>query len=250
MSIEESMLFYHYLISGEELLKSKCAIQVKEGIQRQMSRVDFFKDETENDNKINKAPITNLGPESNFGSVDGDLKRSGNSTKLATVSEKHIIEKNKLHMKEQWTTLSEAEKVENWKWARKSSEVKAVKTKENELKEFLKSVADLATENKKKNKLRQNEKLMTALEKCKLHGGPITLVDIQNLDNLTEIQVKSEVAYLKLTSGRNIRYKRKVGNKFVNFTVDELRSQIRDVIKPASNLCSDVNAAIKGALLS
>ena len=91
---------------------------------------------------------------------------------------------------------------------------------------------------------------MAALENCKLHGGPITLVDIQNLDNLTEIQVKSEVAYLKLTSGPNIRYKRKVRNKFVNFTVDELRSQIRDVIKPASNLCPDFNAAIKGALLS
>ena len=49
--------------------------------------------------------------------------------------------------------MSEAEKVENWKWARRSSEVKEVKTKESELKEFLQSVADLATENKKKKKL-------------------------------------------------------------------------------------------------
>ena len=91
---------------------------------------------------------------------------------------------------------------------------------------------------------------MSALEKRKQHGGPITPKDIEMLNFLTEDQIKSEVAYLKLTCGSSIRYKRKVGNKFVNFTVEELRSQIRDVIKPPSNLSKDVNEAIKGALLS
>ena len=92
-----------------------------------MSQVDFYKQESSNDLKINKAPITNLGPESNFfGSCDGDLKRSGNSTKLSTISEKHIVEKNKLHTKEQWRN-SDADKSEKWKWARRSSEVNEVK---------------------------------------------------------------------------------------------------------------------------
>ena len=66
-----------------------------------MSRVDFFnKDfDLEQTDKINKAPITNLGPESNFGSVDEDLRRSGNSTSLSSISAKHITEKNRLHAK-------------------------------------------------------------------------------------------------------------------------------------------------------
>ena len=62
--------------------------------------------------------------------------------------------------------------------------------------------------------------------------------------------MKSEVAYLKLTTDPGIRYKRKVSGKSLNFTVDELRSQIRDVIKPASNVSADINELLKGTLLS
>ena len=88
--------------TGEELLKRKCAAQIKEALQRQMSKVSYLIGEIENEDILNKAPITNLGPESNFGSVDQDLKRSGNSTKLSTVSDKHIIDKNKLHINEEF----------------------------------------------------------------------------------------------------------------------------------------------------
>ena len=89
---------------------------------------------------------------------------------------------------------------------------------------------------------------MKALEKCKSHGGPITPSDIENLDSLTEDQVKCEVAYLKLTSGSSLRYRRKVGNKFVTFTIKELRSQTRNVIKPTSDLNTDINHALQRAL--
>ena len=114
-----------------------------------------------------------------------------------------------MHTNEQWTKSTDKEKSEKWKWARRSAEVKEVKKMEEELKQFMNSVADLATETKKKKKLRQNEKLMIALEKCKQHGGPITLIDIEKLNKLTEEQVKSEVAY-QLTTGPGIRYKRNV----------------------------------------
>ena len=66
---------------------------------------------------------------------------------------------------------------------------------------------------------------------------------------MTEAQVKCEVAYLKLTYGPGIRYKRKVGKKFVNFSVDELRSQIRDVLSPNMDLTTDLGTAIKNVLL-
>ena len=83
------------------------------------------------------------------------------------------------------------------------------------------SVSLLATEANKIKRLRQNKKLIKAVEKCKLHGGPITTSDIDLFNSLNEDHVKDEVGYLKLTSGKNIRYKRKVGSKFVDFTVDQ-----------------------------
>ena len=140
-----------------------------------MSRVNYFIDGTENEAKLNKAPITNLGPESNFGSVDDDLKRRGNSTKLSTISDKHIIDKNKLHTRNDWVDLSNEEKTEQWKWARRSKEVKEVRLKEQELKQYLDSVSLLAVEAKRTKKAKQMEKLMTTLTNCKSHGGPLTV---------------------------------------------------------------------------
>ena len=58
----------------------ECVVQIREALERQMSRVEFFlKDGTQDESKTNKAPITTHGPESNFGSVDVDLKKSGNN---------------------------------------------------------------------------------------------------------------------------------------------------------------------------
>ena len=217
--------------TGEELLKHKCASEIKIALERQMAKVKFFTDGAENEAKLNKAPITNLGPESNFGSVTEDLKKSGNSTNLSTISDKHIIEKNKLYRKQQWVNFSSDEKAEEWKWAKRSSEVKEVRCKEDDLKKYLDSVSLLAIDGRRKNKLKKKDDLMKALQKCKLHGGPLTAADIDILDTLSEDQVKHEVAYLKLTYGPGIRYKRKVGNKMVDYTVTELRPQIRDVIR-------------------
>ena len=90
---------------------------------------------------------------------------------------------------------------------------------------------------------------MTTLTNCKSHGGPLTVDDIELLDTMTDDQVKYEAAYLKQTYGQGIRYKRKVGNKFVYFTTDELRSQIRDLIKPDCNVTNDISQMVKVALL-
>ena len=49
------------------------------------------------------------------------------------ISEKHNVEKNKLHTNEQRTKSTDKEKSEKWKWARKSAEVKEVKKMEEEL---------------------------------------------------------------------------------------------------------------------
>ena len=233
------------------MLISKCASQIKTAIQRQMSKIDFFNTDTPTDKygNIDSAPITNLGPESNFGSVDEDLKRSGNSTKLTTISEKHIIEKNKLHLTDQWKDMPDDEKQEQWRWARSSDEVKEVKEKEKELQLFLESVNQLATEKKKEDKRKLTQKLNTALTNCKKYGGPITSNDVEKLDSLTLEQVNCEVAYLKLTIGQNIRYKRKVDGKMIPFSIEELRSQIRDVLKPESSDVTNMDSALIKALM-
>ena len=48
------------------------------------------------------------------------------------------------------------------------------------------------------------------------------------LDSLTDEQIESEVAYVKLTIEKGIRYKQKVNNNMANFTSDELKRHIRD----------------------
>ena len=198
-----------------------------------MSRVEFFlKDGTQDESKINKASITNHGPESNFGSVDVDLKKSGN-TLIYQRSQKNILLKKKLHPKKiipGWQRVA---------WQRVAQKLNRLYQKSRSRKSTWIQCHYLQLKRKKSKKLHQNEKLIKALEKCKLHGDPVTPSDIDLLNSLNEDQVQDEIAYLKLTSGEYIRYKRKVGSKIVYFTVDELRSQIQDVIKPVSNLNKD-----------
>ena len=64
---------------------------------------------------------------------------------------------------------------------------------------------------------------MQILEECKMHGGPLTVADIEKIDTLSDEQVVAEASYLKKTMAPNIRFKRKVDNKFVKFTTEELR---------------------------
>lgn len=44
-----------------------------------------------------KPPHTNLGCESEFGFVTNDFKEKGGSTSLATISDKHIVARNKIY---------------------------------------------------------------------------------------------------------------------------------------------------------
>ena len=63
---------------------------------------------------------------------------------------------------------------------------------------------------------------------------PLTSKDIDRIDELTDEQVLLEAKYLKKTISPNLRLKYKEGKKFINFTIDEIKRQIRDVIQPSS----------------
>ena len=53
-----------------------------------------------------------------------------------------------------------------------------------------------------------------------------------------------EAKYLKKTIAPNIRFKRKIEKKFVNFTIEEIKSQIRDIIKHQTHDTSDLDINI------
>ena len=240
--------------SGEEILKQKFSVQVISAIRRQMGKALFLVDENsvsaDTRLKIPFAVVTNLGPESNFATLDNDLKRSGNSTTLKKISGMHVIQQNKLYKKDRWNKLDISEKKNQWKWARSSEECKRLKEMEEELKNKMKALDEMVVEAKKVKKARNTARVMNALEKCKRHGGPVTIAGIDRLENMTDEQVKNEATFLKLTTGPNIRYRRKVGEKLVNYSTEELRLQIREVIKPDFSRSENVDMIIKKALCS
>ena len=59
---------------------------------------------------IEKTPLTNLGCESEFAHLTNDFRKSGGSTSLSAISDKHTVARNKLFTKERWLSLSNMEK--------------------------------------------------------------------------------------------------------------------------------------------
>ena len=56
-----------------------------------------------------------------------------------------------------------------------------------------------------------------------------------------------QIAYLRCTIAPDVRQKCKVGNHFVQFTDDELRRQITDVIKPSEEMEQDIDSVVMNA---
>ena len=226
----------------QEVLGRKVAKQIKETLERQLGAMKFYRDEPidqEIKKKMKQTPMTNCGSEHEFAHADNDLRQSGGSTSLTTVSSKHVIKQNELYKKEKWTCLSEEERTERWRWAHGSEEAKKVRQLDKEFREKLKALQKVAYEEKVAKKQASDRKFLEILEKCKKHGGPITMKEVEKLEALTYDEVLLEVKFLKRTTGPQLRIKRKVEKKFVNYTRDQLIQQIKDVLKPRmeSDIC-------------
>ena len=65
---------------------------------------------------------------------------------------------------------------------------------------------------------------------CKLHGGPVTHDDIGLIDTLNRKQLISEIRLLRLITAAEIKERSKSGP----FTEEQLRNQIKNVLKPES----------------
>ena len=138
--------------------------------------------------------------------------------------------------------MSKEERDEKWRWAHGSEQAKTVRKMEGEFREELESLQKLPYEEKmvKKQELKRKVEL-DCLGKCKEHGGPITLNEVGKLDSMTYDQVLLEVKFLKKTNAPQLRIKRKIDRKFVNYTKDQLVQQIKDVLKPSDEYLSVEN---------
>ena len=72
----------------------------------------------------------------------------------------------------------------------------------------------------KGQKQKETELMYKALEDCKLQGGPVAKYSLSTQSNLTHDE--KEVAFLNRSTCPSIRFKRKVGKKFVKFSDMEL----------------------------
>ena len=88
------------------------------------------------------------------------------------------------------------------------------------------------------------------LETCKSHGGPVTPQSLNVLDSLNTKQLVNEVAYLRATIAPDIKQKRRIrlqSGKFKmeNFSDNELRVNIKNVIQPESEAVDSIKNLLK-----
>ena len=86
-------------MSGSELLECQAASSISEGMRKQLKYMDFYRDDIDLSqevlDRIDDAPLTNSGSESNFAQLDLECRRGSGQTKLQTISDRHIVKANK-----------------------------------------------------------------------------------------------------------------------------------------------------------
>ena len=154
--------------------------------------------------KIDSAPLTNSGAESNFSQLDLECRRGSGQTKLKTMSDRHMVKGNRYFESDLWKDMTPELKAKEWDFARKSSKAKIVKEMRNEFIEKVKAAEKLSGAEKIKKKLKKNVRTLKLLESIKIHGGSVTSSDVDKPENLTESQIPYEVRYLRKTVPPNI----------------------------------------------
>ena len=255
---------------GKTKLYGSVLCEVVDTLERQLSQMKYFSqdDTSDYDPKMENAPLTNLGCEGEFSKFDNRISFSGGSTTVLTHSQKNVVSTDKFLTSKLFMETPASEKKECWKWARVSDEVKAAKEIESklncdDLQKFLESrfienvkiSQNLATVRKEKMKKQKVQKILKVLEACKIHGGPITMTNLNLLETLKEKELILETSFLRATVAPNIRQKRRIKSTdssksytYEKFTEEELRIAIRNVIKPEDDVSVDVNTLLKSVL--
>ena len=155
---------------------------------------------------------------------------------MTTLSNKHVIRKNRYFESEEWKSSDIGEKKKMLAWARGTAQAKKVSEMQQEWQDKVNAAKHLALAAKESKKRKKNERSLKLLEICKKHNGPMTPETAENLNILTSNQLLQEVRYLRATVAPSICEKVKVDGKFRKFNRDELKNEIKRVIKPESNI--------------
>ena len=235
--------------SGFELLLSKCATKIKQSVQRQLDYVQFYKSSDEMSEeakqKLELCPLTNSNCEGEFAHLDNDIKRVGGTVSIQTLSNRHLVDSNKLFSSDKWKILTPAEQRLNFHWSRSSKQAKKVREIGKEYLEKVQVAERLSLKAKAEAKQKKLRRSMKLLDVVKSHGGPVSEEDLDKIDTMTDKQLLAEIAYLRVTIAPNIKQKRKLASgKFQTFKHDELKSQIRNVVKPEKFNSTDVDTLV------
>ena len=225
---------------AESKILKYAALNIKQGIERQLSSVDFFTDDSQT-SSLENVPLTNSCSESNFGKLNHALNQTaGSFVDLKNVSNRNIIQGQSS------SNLTSAEKLAAKIWSRRSPEAKEYKKLVKEYQQKVKNSQELLVLAKKEKKRIKMEKAYKLLDQCKVHGGPISPDNLEHLDNLTEKQLILEIRYLRITVAPNIRERRKLrSGKFERMAIDELKNQIVNVLNPPVGNMKDLNNLFK-----
>ena len=199
--------------------------------------------------KLKYAPRTNLGCESNFSVLNAMVGKCGGGVSIQTLSSKRVISKNKFLVRPEMLDLSEQERKSLWSWARRSDAAKKARSIEAEMIDSLRNMKVQALEAKAKKKKKKINRIHELLEKVKEHGGPLTpnTIDLRMKD-LSSSQLVDEICYLRAVACPDIKQKRLVigsdgKRRMVQFPDDILRNNIRNAIKPESDV-QDVDSIL------
>ena len=229
------------------LLSKKCASMIHDNIRRQLDYMSFFSENIELPNqetRLLQAPMTNDGCESELAPCGETIKKVGSTVSLKSISDRHVIVRNKLFENDKWKSLTLSEKRDYMRWSRNSKEAKLVKEKGKEYLEKVKAAVNLQLDMKAEKKKKKIKRSLELLEKLKKTGGPVTADDIDRMKSMSTKDLLDQIAYLRCTIVPNIKQKRNVGNKFEQFSDDELKRQISDVLKPSEDMDEDVDSLV------
>ena len=246
------------LNTGVGRMHSRVYSEIVTAITRQLSCMPYFEDGEDDDadeertiveEQMRWAPLTNLGCESKMAWLDNRIKVSGGSTSAQTLPEKSIIAHNKYLSSPDFDGLSEDRKLELWRFGRSGDTAKAVRRMYDDWHNQVSQAKVLAADGRKKIKIRKASRLLVNIQKCVGHGGPVSEKNVDILHRLNTDQLKLEIAVLKQTVSETIRSKYKVTvpggrNYFQTFSDDILRSSIRAVVCPSSQVDKSVEALL------
>jgi hypothetical protein len=183
--------------TGKGRLIAACVTEIIESVRRQLGAMSFFVDSDiskDFERKLNLAPVTNLGCESCFAELDNRVKVTGGSASVKSHSQKMIVSTNGLLKDTSFTDLSVDDKMSRWHWARSSTAVKEVKTLEKNFIITVKAMKKLAFNKKEELKILKRKRMLSLLDTCKKHGGPITESNIHKVNKLNQAQCVSEIS--------------------------------------------------------